>query len=689
MELFDASAYRIPTKGLKKTTKTKGKIAEYLRDFQRQHSWPTNYSIANTPNDLGRIARLIDESGSFVFDVETDGLNPWQNKVLCMSLYAGDQGFVVPFEHATQATIEVDSFRRVLGNFFTDPGIQRTNHNIKFDMHFIEESLGIPCGEAYCDTLLLAWMLDPNVDHGLKEQSSFYGLADDTGNYKKQFGATAWSYLDPYVANYYACKDVELVARLYQEQIKKLNADPRMSRTFWNDEMKTLNIAYDAERQGIMVDLDYVEKTLKPTVYKEFEEAVEALRPYVEPHLSKLNWPKNKSLDQRDVYGALASDARLREIFFDILGIPLIKGVTLKEVHEKQEDGSYVTTVKRTLDKNAILQLSEKYESIKRLGRYRQVTKVKSAFVDNIHDWVTNGICHPTINVIGARTFRMSMSDPNLQQIPSRMGPLVRNAFVPRPGHVFASMDASQQELRLTAHFSGDDNLVRIFRNDEDIYTQTAIAVFHDDSSEYDTTFKAKNHPHRRDAKILILGLGFGMGPGKYARTIGATEAQGKRDHGNYHRAYPGVNRLKARVIKYARKHGHIVTLLGHKRPLPNILSDDPVLRSKDERAAMNTPIQCGGAEMIKRAGINADALIKKNKWPTRIALYVHDEILFEMAIDWAKNNPQAIDALKNCIETAIPLIVPMKSSVTFETRWGSERDIDDIDFELLEEDVA
>jgi DNA polymerase-1 len=691
MELFDTQQYAAPVGQMKRSFKTKKQTAVAIAEAVRTLEWPDNYVIANTESKIEALARDIEATGEFIFDVETTGLNAWRDDLLCMSAWANGTGYVIPIEHRLLSVIDKGSVKKHLAPFFVDPDIKRSNHNIKFDMHFIEQQLGIECGPAYCDTLVQSQVINPDtqVAHGLKELCAAYGLAEATGNYTAQFGKTAWSYIDPKLACAYAIKDCELVDKLMKEQAAVLS-DPdlkKLDTLFWKLEMPMLNLTYRMERTGMRIDPKYFNDVLRPTVYTEWNKAIEPLRPFIEPHL--------KYCDGESVEKVLESPTKLGKVFFDKLGIPLIKFVTLKRDPETKE------WTLRSLDKEAIAGLQKTIPVMKLLGDYRKWATVKKMFVDALPEKVSESRVHPTMNPIGAATGRMSLSDPNLQQIPSRMGPLVRNLFIPEPGNIFMSADFSGQEMRILAHYSNDPKLVDFYTNPTglDIYSRVALDAFDDDAFAKSGTNKTKFAKMAKSerkginvytsAKSLVLGLGYGMGPAKYARSTGKSLADGKKDYAAYHETYPGVKRFQDEQISFTKNHGYITTLIGRRRPLPFIYAtNDGGKKGSAERAAMNTPIQGSAADMVKLAALKVNRLLLKEKWPVRIVLLIHDEILFEMPIAWAKANPAAIKSITDTMCAALPLNVPMESSATFEERWGSEREIDDMD-EILEDMAA
>jgi DNA polymerase-1 len=270
----------------------------------------------------------------------------------------------------------------------------------------------------------------------------------------------------------------------------------------------------------------------------------------------------------------------------------------------------------------------------------------------------------------------------------------VRNAFVPDPGNIFMSCDFSGQEMRILAHWSRDPKMVAFYQDPNqklDIYSMTALEVFSESDFKASGTSKKefrkmpkserKHLKVYRDVKSLVLGLGYGLGPASYARGTGKTFKEGKADYNSYYASFPKVKEYQDSQVAFAREHGYSCTLLGRERPLPWINSSDMAgMRAAAERAAYNHPIQGTAADQVKKAAIDVSRLIKKNGWPISIRLIVHDEIIFELPVEFPKQHPEVIQAITDTMCSALPLIVPMESSATYEVRWADERELDDLD---------
>jgi DNA polymerase-1 len=708
--LGDAMLAKMANKGMRESFKTTPEVSDRIAKAVAQLKWPQNYHIANTEQGLAELADAINKNGHFIFDCETLGLDPWRDRLLCITYWVNGHGYITPLEHQMMTCVSPELVRKYLGPAFANPNIPKSNHHLTFDCHFVEEQLGIKVEGFGYDTLLQSQVInpDPELQHGLKELCAQYGLAPDTGNYKQQFGKTAWSYIHWKLACYYAIHDTELVEKLKQHQDHLLETtldhrtgEARLKALFWDLEMPLLDLAYRMERTGILTDPQYFYETMRPTIYQEWEKAGDALRPYIDAHL--------KYVDAANVFQVLDSPARLKKVFFDKVGIPLVKFATLKRHKHKAKCANGCDKegwTETTLDKNAIKMLEKEYPCLALLSEYRKWATAKKMFVDTYESKVLNVRIHPQVNVIGTVTGRFSMRNPNLQQVGARIGQIIRNLYIPEPGHTFWSVDFSGQEMRILAHYTGDPKLMDFYLNPNglDIYTQTALDAFPDadfvKSKTTKTKFRLMSKGDRKlvnvyvYAKSLVLGLGYGMQSGKYSRETGKSKKDGQQDFDAYHAAYPRVKVFQNACISFTKKYGYMTTLLGRRRYFPFINSTtDNGLRLDAERACFNEPIQGSAADMVKLAALKVDRLIQKHQWPIRIVLLIHDEILFDAPIVWMKTNPLALELIQTTMKTALPLKVPMETTATIEPRWGSEMTEEQLEaMDLLveeDEDVA
>ncbi len=345
----------------------------------------------------------------------------------------------------------------------------------------------------------------------------------------------------------------------------------------------------------------------------------------------------------------LNSPKQLADILFSRLGLTPIK---------KTKTG-YST------DEGVLTQLAAQHELPAEILAYRQLAKLKSTYVDALPLLINprTGRIHTTYHQAVAATGRLSSSNPNLQNIPIKgpMGPRIRAAFIADPGSVLVSADYSQIELRILAHLSRDERLIEAFATDGDVHTDTARTIFNLPPEEITPAM-------RRAAKTVNFGIIYGISAFGLADQLGVSQAEAKRYIDEYFAHYHGVKRFVESTIEKARADGFVATLLGRKRPIPELASTNPALRGFGERSAVNSPIQGSAADIIKLAMIAIHLRLEREGLAARMLLQVHDELVFEVA-------PKDVDAVKELVKTemegAYPLSVPVRVEIGAGLNWA------------------
>jgi DNA polymerase-1 len=308
--------------------------------------------------------------------------------------------------------------------------------------------------------------------------------------------------------------------------------------------------------------------------------------------------------------------------------------------------------------------LADEHEVPRLVLEYRQLTKLKSTYVDALPALLnpTSGRLHTTFGQTGTATGRLSSANPNLQNIPIRteLGREIRAAFTAEPGHVLLAADYSQIELRLLAHFSSDPLLVEAYRRGDDIHTLTASQVF-------GVPPLMVTPDHRRQAKVVNFGIVYGLSAFGLSQNLGIEPAEAKRFINAYFERYSGVRAFIDRTLDEARREGKVKTLFGRVRPIPDINSKNTNLRGFAERTAVNTPLQGTAADLIKIAMIRIDAAVREQRLKSRMTLQVHDELVFEV--------PEAeIEVMRTLVreqmEKVHPLTVPLLVEIGVGTNW-------------------
>jgi DNA polymerase-1 len=346
----------------------------------------------------------------------------------------------------------------------------------------------------------------------------------------------------------------------------------------------------------------------------------------------------------------LGSPKQIAEIFFEKKGIPVVR---------KTPSGAPST------DEEVLEKLALDHPLARMLLDHREISKLKSTYTDKLPRMVNpqTGRVHTTYGQAVAVTGRLSSNDPNLQNIPVRTneGRRIREAFVAPPGSVIVSADYSQVELRIMAHISGDENLLRAFAAGEDIHRATAAEVFGRSLAEV-------SPEERRYAKVINFGLIYGMSAFGLAQQLGLERATAQAYIASYFTRYPGVAKYMEDTRKAARDRGYVETVLGRRLWLPEIRSANPARRSGAERAAINAPMQGTAADLIKLAMIAVQGWLDRRQLASRLIMQVHDELVLEVPQAELERIKAEIPGLMSGVaQLKVPLVVDIGSGQNWE----------------------
>ncbi|HHY29703.1 MAG TPA: DNA polymerase I, partial [Syntrophaceticus sp.] len=350
------------------------------------------------------------------------------------------------------------------------------------------------------------------------------------------------------------------------------------------------------------------------------------------------------------------SPRQLGQILFEKLKLPVIKR----------------TKTGYSTDAEVLEKLAPLHEIPSKMLEYRQLTKLKSTYVDGLQSLVNTrtGKVHTTFNQTITATGRLSSTEPNLQNIPVRdeLGREIRSAFIPsEPGWILMAADYSQIELRVLAHMSRDSRLIADFQHGEDIHTRTAATIF--GVAQEDVTADL-----RRRAKGINFGIIYGITDYGLARDVGVSREEAARYIENYFLQYPGVKRFIEETIREAREKGYVQTLLKRRRYLPDLLSSNRNVRAFGERTAMNTPIQGSAADIIKLAMLRIHKDLQEKSLKSRLLLQVHDELIFELPAEELEPLASLVrSGMENVIELAVPLKVGIETGPNWNDMEGVE----------------
>jgi DNA polymerase-1 len=629
------------------------------------------YRTVTTPEELDALVAALRASkatGGFALDTETTGVDPMRAELVGLSFsWAEGEAWYVPVNRdppifGGEARRErgdgllfaggprSSDAREVLARLapvLEDPTVPKTGQNAKYDAIVLAEQRegDAPAGAEVrgiaFDTMVADFCLRPDArTHNLDALSlDRLGIkkiptTDLIGTGKSQ--VTMREVPIERVAEY-ACEDADCTWRLRRLLEPELAATG-LDRVFRDVEMPLLPVLARMERAGIRLDVSALER-----LGKSLAERATALEASIQALAGE---PVN-----------LRSNAQVGALLFEKLRLHEAAG---RRQPRRTQKGTGFATDERTL-----LELADAHPIPKMLLDWRTLTKLASTYVEPLPTYVNprTGRVHTTFHPTGAATGRLSSSDPNLQNIPARgeEGRAIRSAFVAPPGWRLLSADYSQVELRLLAHLAGDPGLAAAFAAGEDVHRATAARVFGVAAADVTPELRGR-------AKAVNFGVIYGMGAMSLAQQTGVTMAEAESFIEAYFRAYPNVRSWEEAIVAEARKRGYVTTLLGRRRPLPEIASDDPRMRSAAERVAVNTPIQGTAAEMIKLAMIAIDRRLADERFRSRMLLQVHDELVFEVPPE----EEARLEALvREEMASALVLTVPIVVDVGLGASWA------------------
>lgn len=549
------------------------------------------------------------------------GPGEWGGRILGIAVaLSGNKGYFIPRE------LEGTNVLNLAQRWLEDPATQKRCHNAKWlQLTFYKQ--GIEIAGLKMDTMLGAYILNPGEESESLDRllQKFYGWqGPESSQLSLDLGTSGTSSLSSQLASKAA-----LLYRLSGELEKKL-AEEKLTGLLTDLELPLSSTLARMELAGIAVDLEILSQ-LSRELRAELSEIEEKAYSLVGRKFN-LNSPK-----------------QLSGILFEELGLEPIK---------KTKTG-YST------DNEVLTELKDEHPLIPELLEYRQLSKLKSTYVDALPALVVpeTGRIHTNFHQAVTATGRLSSSDPNLQNIPIRSeeGGKIRRAFIPGDeGWSFLSADYSQIELRVLAHLSGDPALIAAFQNQEDIHRRTAAEIFGLDP--VDVTSQ-----QRSAAKAINFGIVYGISSFGLARGTGISRTEAQEYIDRYFQRYSKVKEYLDSTVAEARKQGYVTTILGRRRYLPEINSRNWTRRQFAERMAMNTPVQGSAADLIKLAMLAVEQRIKQEGLRARMLLQVHDELLFEYP-DAERDTLAA--AVKEEMEGVLQLAVPLLVEITTGDSW-------------------
>ena len=623
------------------------KLSKLFKDLefrQLQQAFPEkadlskkDYRLVHSIEELSDLVSRLKTAQVFAIDTETTSKNPMKAKLVGLSFsMKADEAFYIPCAHdypnmPEQLALKdvIDLLKPVLEN----PDIKKIGQNIKYDWIVLDRH-GINLKGVVFDTMLASYLINPSKRAHNLDQIALDFLDHRTITYKEVVGkgknASGFAQVPIEKAYPYACEDADITLMACKVLGPELNK-AGLTELFEKVEMPLVPVLMRMEMNGISVNKDKLR-----SLSKTFEIKLETLEKSIyEVAGERFN---------------IKSTQQLGHILFDKLKLPTGKKT-------KKKTGF-------STDVDVLTELAVNHELPALILKHRTLAKLKSTYTDALLDLAhpETGRIHTSFNQTVTATGRLSSSDPNLQNIPIRTdeGREIRRAFVPKKGWHLVSADYSQVELRILAHCSGDQILIKAFMEDEDIHMRTAAEVFQ--------VFPSFLTPElRQQAKAINFGIIYGMSPFGLSKQLAISRKMAKTYIDNYFARYKGVKKFIDKTIEEAIKTKQTSTLLGRIRLLPDIDSPNRNIRQFAERTAINTPIQGSAADLIKVAMIKVDKAFKEKKLKSAMLLSVHDELIFEVPPD-ELNIVKSL--VKEIMEGVWELKVPLKVNVACGENW-------------------
>jgi len=587
------------------------------------------YQLVDDEAGMKALAEDLSQAGRFAFDTETSGLNAMEASLVGMSFSAKAQtGSYVPVNPSTWPAI-----REIFKPLLERPSITLVGQNLKYDGKIMARH-GVDLTLAKLeDTMVAHYLLEPDQPHGMDALAQAFldyqciPITDLLG--KKGKNQKSMADLPPAEVVHYACEDADITLQLAEVLLPKLEEEG-LTGLYRDVEMPLLSVLMKMELEGVALDT---------------------------AHLAQFSDKLARELDtlQQSIQGHAGvpfnvdSPKQLGDVLFEHLEIPAKV--------KKTKTGQYPTS-------EAVLsKLKDKHPIVSEVLEYRKLKKLRSTYVEPLPTLIhpETGRVHTTYMQVVAATGRLSSKDPNLQNIPIRteQGREIRKAFVPRsPEHTLVAADYSQVELRIAAAMSEEQGLIEAFQKGEDIHAATAAKVF-------GVALDDVSREERSQAKAVNFGILYGQGAFGLAENLGISRKEAKAIIEAYHNQFSGLEAFTQACVAKAREAGFATTLLGRRRPLPDIHSNNAVVRAFAERNAVNTPIQGSAADIIKVAMI--EVAREMEGMESKLIMQVHDELVVD-AVEAELEDVKAL--LVRCMERAVKLSVPLDVEVSNGQTW-------------------
>ena len=595
--------------------------------------------LVTNAESLEALKKTLGSASQIAFDTETTSTDQMAAKLVGISLAVSESGgYYIPVGHQEGEQLGLDVVLDALRGPMTNPEIPKVGHNLKYDYVMLARA-GLDVHPLGFDSMIAEWVVNPSSRNlGLKKLTwvrlnrSMQEIDSLIGKGRSQITMAEVAIQD---AARYAVEDAVMVLML--KPVLEYDLKQAQSLELFRDlEMPLIPILADMEMEGIGLDIPFLEemsKKLETDLVQLEKKIFQSVG-----HEFNLNSPKQLS----------------EALFTDLALVPPDRG-------NKTASGYYSTSA------DVLEFLRNQHEVVAWVLEYREYTKLKSTYVDALQTQVNpdTGRVHTSYNQTGSVTGRLASTDPNLQNIPIRteLGRQVRKAFVAAPGCSLVAVDYSQIELRVAAHMAGDQAMLEAFQVGRDIHTTTAAAI-------HNIALEEVTSQQRRDAKAINFGLIYGMSAFGLTQTTELTLAEAEQFVDTYFQRFPGIKRYLDEIREQAREIGYVETLLGRRRYFPQLATATNVnIRRREEREAINAPIQGTAADIMKLAMIAVADQLTAAGLTGKILLQVHDELVLEVKDEEVE---ETIKLVKSAMEDVYSLQIPLTTDAQHGRDWGS-----------------
>jgi DNA polymerase I len=607
---------------------------------------PIQVHVVDSSSSLQKLVDTLSKASMISFDTETTSTDPMRAALVGISLAVQPgEGYYIPVGHRSSpdSQLPIPAILEGLRGPMTDPKIPKIGHNLKYD-YLILSRYGLDVTPLTLDTMIAEWLIDPASHNlGLKNMAwirlgfEMTHIEELIGKGKSQIGMDE---VPVETASSYAAADAEVPLRLLpilQPELDRQNA----TRLLKELEMPLVPVLAEMERTGIALDKEFLQ-----LMSGELSQRLDEIEYQVH---ADVGYSFN-----------LNSTQQLSKVLFEHLKLEP------PDRRKRTASGHFSTSA------DVLEGLRGEHPVVDYILEYRELAKLKSTYLDSLPEQVNpfTGRIHTSYNQTGSVTGRLASSDPNLQNIPTRtdLGRRVRQGFIADPGKVLLSVDYSQIELRIVADMAGDEAMLAAFRAGQDIHATTAAAIF-------GVSLGAVTKEQRRHAKAINFGLIYGMSAFGLSRSTDLTLSESEEFVKAYFEKFPGVKTYLDDMRSKAANQGFVETLLGRRRYFPGLKTQTNAnIRNREEREAINAPIQGTAADIMKIAMLHLKPALDKARLHGSLELQVHDELVLECPKNELRETARVVQKV---MEEAYILSIPLTTDARWGINWGEMASLD------------